>query len=718
MAKDTPASAVRPFPPGALALRAELAEGELEPLPSLSFGDHEITPLVGRDSLWFRIAGRLMLRTAWSPGQVPRVTKDEDGTFSVTGSLGEHRVALTPEPDDRLVRITTHFTPLHDLLVPEWPRDLYPLNKTGMAPAAEGQVEAAQRGLNSGIVFFTLPDFGTALYFQNLTALNDWHRTGGTAPEGVVGGQWPELGYRPKPFCSEPLPAGRSLVQSDAILTWEPEITEDDGTEGGLFLDLFARAYRRLDDAPATEFHDWPDRCERTARHLARSPKATIEHYGHRYLHPYTASEYPDCMVQLSVAQALNEYGRWRGRPVSLERELLAGMRRFYDPELKTLRRYLPNVGEDKDENQVDSWYLYHPLLNLGRLALAGDEACRALLFNSLDYAIKAARHFKYDWPIMFDVRTLKVIKATREPGGPGQSDVGGIYAYVMLLAHELSGDDRYLREAEKAVAALEGWKFELLYQSNLTAWGAAACVRLWKRTGDVEMLRRTQILLAGFFHNCLGWESEIGAAEHYSTFLGATCLHDGPYMAMYECFESLAAFENLLETGGEDLPDAIRLLTSEYRKYVLHRAWWYFPDALPADLLPPEDQIRNGHIDPKLSFPVEDLYGDGQAPGQVGQEIYGCGAPFAITARAFHDFPGAPFRLFAEYPVVDVETGEGRLAFSLFGAADRKARVRLSPIDGAGKLSVRGARPSRSKDGALTFEADALKRIEITWDI
>lgn len=49
-------------------------------------------------------------------------------------------------------------------------------------------------------------------------------------------------------------------------------------------------------------------------------------------------------------------------------------------------------------------------------------------------------------------------------------------------------------------------------------------------------------------------------------------------------------------------------------------------PDALPDDALA-KDDIRNGHIDRKLSFPLEDLYGDGQPAGQVGQEIYGCGS-------------------------------------------------------------------------------------------
>ena len=109
------------------------------------------------------------------------------------------------------------------------------------------------------------------------------------------------------------------------------------------------------------------------------APEATIRHYGHRYIHPYTAAEYPDAMAQLSIVAALRDYEAWSGREIGLRREFAAGLRKFYDPRLKTLRRYLPNVGKDKDKDAVDSWYLYHPLLNLGRLALDGDKRAERL---------------------------------------------------------------------------------------------------------------------------------------------------------------------------------------------------------------------------------------------------------------------------------------------------------------------------------------------------
>ena len=211
-------------------------------------------------------------------------------------------------------------------------------------------------------------------------------------------------------------------------------------------------------------------------------------------------------------------------------------------------------------------------------------RAPSGLFIGSLDFAIKAARHFDYAWPIQFKVDSFDVIVEARNDDGLGQTDVGGIYAYVMVQAYELTGEQRYLHEARKAIDAAKDMRFELNYQANLTAWGAAACMRLWRITDDEYYLRQSYVYLASFFHNCVIWESEI--AQRRATikvFLGATCLHDAPYMAIFECFDSFAAFERYLKDSGPDLDPAARLLVSEYCKYALDRAWFYYPDALPA---------------------------------------------------------------------------------------------------------------------------------------
>jgi hypothetical protein len=371
---------------------------------------------------------------------------------------------------------------------------------------------------------------------QNLTALNPYFEATGTKPEAAVGGTWPELGFRlptPEEGATEAaLVAGVEYVLSDAILVLRHEAPPHERESARQFLQMLGAAYQLL-DLPAVEFRDWVGRAEKSAHDLDTAPAATIKHYGHRYVHPYTGAEYPDVMVQMSVIAALHDWGKWRSEAHPLEAQLKAGLRRFYDPQLRTIRRYLPNVGDDKNANAVDSWYMYHPLLNLGILALGEDEEARNLFLDSIDFAVRAARHFKYRWPIQYDITDFSVIDETAPADGRGQTDVGGIYAWVMLQAFELTDDKMFLDEARAAIDAAMGLRFNVNYQANLTAWGAAACMRLWRITNDEVYREQSYVYLASFFHNSIIWDSRIGHAKHYETFLAVTCLQDAPYMAM-----------------------------------------------------------------------------------------------------------------------------------------------------------------------------------------
>lgn len=140
--------------------------------------------------------------------------------------------------------------------------------------------------------------------------------------------------------------------------------------------------------------------------------------------------------------------------------------------------------------------------------------------------------------------------------------------------------------------------------------------MRLWRIANQDVYLEQSYVYLGSFFHNCEIWESEIEFAAHYRNFMGVTCLQDAPYMANSECFDSFTAFERYLDDSGPHLEPAARMLIAEYCKYALDRAWYYYPDALPPEVLSPEQRETNGHIDRNLSFPLEDLYADGQPAG------------------------------------------------------------------------------------------------------
>jgi len=247
--------------------------------------------------------------------------------------------------------------------------------------------------------------------------------------------------------------------------------------------------------------------------------------------------------------------------------------------------------------------------------------------------------------------------------------------------------------------------------------------MRLWRITNQRVYLEQSYVYLASFFHNSQIWESEIGNARHYSNFLAATCLQDAPYMAMYECYDSFAAFDRYLEYGGPDLAPSVELLVTDYCRYALDRAWYYYPDALPAEAIAKED-IRNGHIDRELSFPLEDLYPDGQPAGQVGQEIYGSGAAMIFATRAFHRADGAPFLLFCDgflraWQRLDHNTASFRVhahgstmpVLRIIPDKRRKApRVGMSTHDGRTMAS------REQDDGSTIFEALPDRALILRW--
>ncbi|MDQ0249577.1 hypothetical protein J2W22_001624 [Sphingomonas kyeonggiensis] len=727
--------------PGAVLLREELRRGTMSELCQLSLGTRTISLAAGHDAVWVIVRrpgrGGIAMRAAFCPAgyeeaRTLRARKGEAARIEVRSPIGTHRIAVRLiEGAIPVLQVATSLEAKVPLLTSFVPRDLYPLDAHDDPLGAVGQVEAAQRGFNTGAIYFRFeePDFGSVLYCQDLTRLNRYFALTDTKPDGAVGGVWPEIGYLlPTPPQRgtppvDPLPAGEEVLLSHALIAFHDDSDGDEQAMAQRYLSLLGAVFGQIEQ-PDIAYRDWTARAEDSLRDLARSPKATIRHYGHSYVHPYTAAEYPDSMVQLSVLSAIRDWEVWAGGKAAIGVDLAAGLGKFYDPKLGTLRRYLPNVGKDKDRNAVDSWYLYHPLSKLGRLAIDGDKPALRLFSKSLDYGIRAARHFEYRWPIQYDVRDFKVLQAARDDAGLGQTDVGGMYAYVMLQAFELTDEWRYLDEARAAIDAAREMRFELNYQANLTAWGAAACIRLWRITGEETYLRQSYVYLASFFHNTAMWESEIGHARHYRNFLGATALHDAPYMAMYECFDSFAAFERYLKDAGPELDPAAKLLICEYCRYALDRAWFYYPDALPEDAIAPKQRPTNGHIDRALSFPVEDLYVDGQPAGQVGQEIYGAGSAFVFASRAFHRVEGAPFLLFCDHFLLGLDRpGEKALRFQLAGSPGRDARLSLIRAGSAGlpefTLSAHGGkalRPRHASAGRIEYHVPADATIELLW--
>ena len=637
-------------------------------------------------------------------------------------AIGAVRLKISfPKASSWAVRCTTSFLPSRDVRLSSDVRDLVAVE------GAAGEVYTTQRGLRTGAFYarYDAPHRATVLYVQDFSTLNETFEVTQTSPSGTVGGSLEEAGFLAPFGAAGALPGSREFVLSDAYIAVLPE-GPSAGEIGARYLDLLADVYLAL-DRPAPAYHDWPSRARRTIGDLCNAPACTYERAGRRYLMPYVGDDAkpPESMVALTVLVNTLEYEGWRGSPSPLSRMLLDGFDRFFDPEVGCVVRWLPGepFGETSEENMnhevMDSWYLYHSLFNVSRLATLGNETARELLYKSLPYAMRVAHRFNYSWPVFFHLKTLDVVRAEAAPGQGGERDVAGFYALVMLHAHELFGEPEYLDEAKRAAAALRDLAFRLNYQTNTTAFAAEAMLRLWMLEKNPVHRELSELCMANIFDNMWLWRCGYGHARHYPTFFGLFPLHDAPYLAAYEELEAQAKFQLYLAIGGADIRPSLRLLLAEYQKYGLDRGWFYFPDALPVDGI--AQKSRNGRIERALSIPIEDLQ-DGKKPsGEVGQEIYGSGSAFVYTTRHYRLLAELNCMVYCNYPIFDWDTaahGSSRVVTFRTGGDQRgDCELRVIPIDSESAVprsSVRtlgNSKPSPLKS-ATTVEGHASFRL------
>jgi hypothetical protein len=620
----------------------------------------------GRGNLWVvaSIDGRELAALRAGHGgdelttAVTRTDADGETVFEFASALGALRTKVScPAEGSATIRCTTTLLPGHDVAIPFWPRDLYAL-------APSGTVHTAQRGLRSGIVFASTEDPApcSLFYLQNFSSLTGYFEATKRSPADSVGGNWPELGYAPPAGTDTVLPRSREVVVSDAFLTVTGTAPANDGEVAQTYLDLLAETYVAL-PRPPVAYHDWPGRAAHTLRDLSLSPECTYVRRGRRYVMPYVAdrTKPPESMVQLTLAVNTDEYCRWLGEECSSATALRESASSFFDDAIGSVVRWLPGddfgdaqAEENMSHEAMDSWYLQHSLFNLSRLAADGDRSARALFERSLPFAIRGARRFNYEWPVFFNLRTLDVIRGESEPGKGGEHDVGGLYALVMLHAHELFGDPEYLAEAERATLHLRDLGFGLGYQMNTTGFAAEAAMRLWKKTRNRAFLELSEICMANLFDNMWLWQCDYGRARHYRTFFGLFPLRDAPYLAAYEELEAQAKFHEYLALGADDVRPSLRLLIAEYQKYCLDRGWYYYPDALPHDVV--AEKSRNGRIERALAVPLEDLHEGWEPSGEVGQELYGAGLAFILTSRHYVALPESSCLAYCNYPMYDFE--------------------------------------------------------------
>lgn len=648
------------------------------------------------DSIWIVAnwpdRGKMAFRAAFGMNSYFEVTNLlDDGELLVINletRLGKYEVCVTfPDSEAVLLHYTTSFTAAMPLLIPFWPRDIITVTQQGDVENTNGKIHMNQTGSRSGILFasVTKPKTGSVFYFQNLTSVSPYCEATQTSLADSVGGTWPEIGFQLPVTNEKPLPSDKAYIISDAYVLFSDKIIDNEITETREFLNNLAQVYKILPH-PEVLYHDWPEITQNCLSDLHESKGCWTQTKGISYLNAYLCDyDTPaEVMVQLAVLMPLNELKDWYGETPPVYPDLLNAIDSFYDPKIKTINRWLPELLEqlDKSEEQkkemvMDSWYLHHPLMNLARLALNGEKKAEELLLKSIDFAIKVAHHFDYQWPVFYKMDTLEIVKKETVPGKGGEKDVPGSYAHLMLLLFRLTKDKRYLREAEKAVKKLVGCGFDILYQANNTAFAAGALLELHKITNKQEYLDLSYACLACLFKNMQIWDCQYGYGKNYPNYFSVFPLNDAPYTAAYEEMEVYAGLsEYLIQSESIDLLPSLKILIPEFLKYAISRFPCYYPTKLSQEMI--SDEVKTGEIVKDLWIPLEDLYSGWEKSGQVGQEVYGAGVGFGVLTRQYHKIKNEEFLLFSDYPVTNARKSKNSLTFTVLGTDHFECNLKI----------------------------------------
>ncbi|WP_436488991.1 hypothetical protein [Chitinophaga sp. ARDCPP14] len=727
--------------PHATAINEIFNNPELKEIFYQQSGDCHYYVYCTGDALWVLAewpeGARITFRAVYAPHDkivIKRtVRKKNQAVFHLQTLAASYVVTLDLYNNGHpAIRCKTTVTPIAPLIFHYWPRDIMPLKRSGYKGIPEGDIHLSQNGARTGMIYFSIkePGSGSVLYLQNLTSLDKYCEQTKTSVSNSVGGTWPDIGFMLPVSDEHSLKAGKTYTISDTFVVMDDKTPADEIAMSKQFMDLLAEIYLHL-PKPATQYHHWPEILDKTWYDLEHSAGSWCQVNGHAFLNAYVCDYKtpPELMVQLSVLLPLVDYQQWSRRDMQMIRDLVTVIPDFYDKKLKTLVRWLPAAQDRLDKSEehkrplvMDSWYLHHPLMNLVRLMKQGHESIREMLFASLDFAIRVAHHFNYKWPVFYNMETLEVIKAETAPGKGGEKDVAGIYAKVMLLAWELTQKEIYLQEAKAACLSLQGEGFQVFYQANNTAFSAFTALKLYTLTKEEVFLNISYLCLANMFKNVWLWDCNYGYAKNYPTFFALFPLPEAPYTAVYEETECFSSFgDYLLMSENIPIPESVRLLLSEFTRYYIYRAAYYYPPMLPEDCL--SEDTKTGEVAKQLWIPVEDLQEGWNKSGTVGQEVYGSGLAFALIPRHYYTVPGESLLIFIDYPTSGFTIKGKTVTFRVLGHKKGVCHMRIIAIKKRTALPRIKVTDEKTEingtpcdNGHLEFKLKGNQQITVSW--
>jgi len=182
-----------------------------------------------------------------------------------------------------------------------------------------------------------------------------------------------------------------------------------------------------------------------------------------------------------------------------------------------------PHIGSYVKEHGITSystWVLYDPINSLGEIALLTGDPGVAEVFLRLTEFVRTLRWDGYKQALAYDMDTREPLPG--EVGGAigdGNGGGAGMWAYIMFLAYELSGDDSYLHDGYAALATIENMDYEAFMghyvnspKPNVLGWVIRALVKAYELSDDAAYLDKAEFVAQAMysfahFNSALGYD-------------------------------------------------------------------------------------------------------------------------------------------------------------------------------------------------------------------
>lgn len=514
----------------------------------------------------------------------------------------------------------------------------------------------------------------TVLYYADFTDMNDYFIKSGTEMFYSMGLESHEdivsklkfddyETYRfglATPGNNTAINSGEKLRISSSVISLKEGAETAESTEAAAL--KFIKSYNDIFyniNKPDKVYYNWEDLSEKMVEDVSeRIGKNSIYHYGGD--------------LNFNLLSFLDYFEIFM--PERFDTQMEESLRRIWvqdTPDYQNDKGSEGIFGWYKDRESAanaDCWqgYTWPSSLALEFAIKYDDKDLQEAMIRNSAVLMDTARDLDYTFSVFVNINTGE----RNESGYDMDYGNAGCYVYSMVLLYELTGDNVYLEEAEKAADKLATFGMgNIGFEINVTAQSAYALLKLYKITENTKYLEQSYIQVAAVLKHTWLFNPQYGKFEGRNIFMNTSARANLCYANPAEEAMIIKYFYDYLKEGYGIIDEDTANIISE----VISWKQLGCADALPAlhankDVIESErpqnwQKINmDGYIGLEpygYSIPEWKL-------GALNECVYGMSMNFELAMKQIHSLGEG--RLYTDAPVLLEYGGNGIYSLKLLG--------------------------------------------------